>query len=405
MEHVTRFLQHLGAWVERDWSQSNFEKAAFTDTATRALQEFRPAEHLTAMDVVEWVHGTGSLPQQMDIAARFGNPPVTVFHGRDFHIDVYFWLEGDTDIHQHAFCGAFTVLQGHSLQGIYTFEKGRALHPRLIEGTLRLDSLRLMGPGEIQPLSAGESFLHSVLHLDHPTVTFLLRTDVPASGPQHSYRAPGLAYLPLNFCEHPLRRRIQLIHMMGLVDPARMREQVRAGLRSADPLTFAHLLFESRALFQDDWQAFADILNDVYPEQQDVLDVLLPVLRDVKRVSRITHVKNVVTRDPELRYLASLLFFCTRRIRFIEAMQQRFPKEEPLEKTCELFSRLSAVMGKSLGFEMTPVATQALRALFLGRSEDALLAAPGAEARPAELSSAYRELRGSDLLSTLLSDV
>lgn len=108
---------------------------------------------------------------------------------------------------------------------------------------------------------------------------------------------------------------------------------------------------------------------------------------------------------PELRYLASLLFFCTRRIRFIEAMQQRFPKEEPLEKACELFSRLSAVMGRSLGFEMTPAATLALRALLLGRSEGALLAAHGAEARPAMLSSAYRELRSSDLLFTLFSDV
>lgn len=405
MEQVAQFLKHLGEWVERDWSRSDFGLAAFPDTAARALRACRPAEHLSAMDVVEWVHDTDALPAQMDIGAHFGNPPVTVFRGRGFHIDVYYWLEGDTDLHQHAFCGAFTVLQGTSLQGICTFEKGRVLHPRLIEGKLHLEALRLMKPGEIQPITAGERFIHSVQHLDYPTVTLLLRAEVPESGPQHSYKMPGLSFLPLSFCGHPLRRRVQLLRMMNLVDPARMREQVRAGLRTADPLTFAHLLFESRELFEKDWQGFADILNDVYPAQEEVLDALLPVLRDVKRVNRIVTLKVAVARDPELRYLSALLFFCTQRLRFIEAMRLRFPEEEPLEKTCALLSRLSAAMGRDLGFEMTPAANVALRALFLGRSEGELLAAHGTGARPEELSRAWRELRGSDLFSALFSDL
>lgn len=405
MEQVAQFFKHLGEWVERDWSRSDFNLAAFPDTAVRALQACRPAEHLSAMDVVEWVHGTDALPAQMDIAAHFGNPPVTVFRARGFHIDVYYWLEGDTDIHQHAFCGAFTVLQGTSLQGIYTFEKGRVLHPRLIQGQLRLESLRLMKPGDIQPLAAGERFLHSVLHLDYPTVTLLIRAEVPESGPQHSYKMPGLSYLPLSFCAHTLRRRVQLLRMMDLVEQARMREQLCAGLRTADPLTFAHLVLESRPLFQNDWQGFADILNEVYPAQEEVLDALLPVLRDVKRVNRITHLKNATARDPDLRYLTALLFFCTQRLRFIEAMRLRFPEEEPLEKTCALLSRLSAAMGGDLGFDMTPAATAALCALFLGKSEGALLATARPEARPAELSSAYHALRGSDLLSALFSDI
>jgi hypothetical protein len=41
----------------------------------------------------------------------------------------------------------------------------------------------------------------------------------------------------------------------------------------------------------------------------------------------------------------------------------------------------------------------------VGKSEDALLATAGPEARPAELSHAWRELRGSDLLSALFADV
>ncbi len=403
MEQVAQFLKHLGEWVERDWSRSAFDLAAFPETAVRALRTCRPIEHLSAMDVVEWVHGTDALPAQMDIAARFGNPPVTVFRGQGFHIDVYYWLEGDTDIHQHAFCGAFTVLQGTSLQGVYAFEKGRVLHPRLIQGQLALESLRLLTPGDIQPLAAGADFLHSVLHLDYPTVTLLIRADVPASGPQHSYAMPGLSYLHLGFCEQPLRRRVQLLRMMDRVDPPRMRAQLRAGLRTADPLTFAHLVFESRPLFQNDWQGFADLLNDVYPEQEEVLDALLPVLRDVKRINRINGLKNAIAREPDLRYLTALLFFCTHRSRFIEALRSRFPEAEPLEKACALLSRLSAVAGPELGFDMTPAATTALRALLLGQSEGALLATARPEASPADLAKAYHTLRGSDLLSTLLS--
>ena len=51
------------------------------------------------------MHRAQALPEQMDVEAAFGNPPVTLFAGLRFHIDVYFWLDGTTEIHQHAFAG------------------------------------------------------------------------------------------------------------------------------------------------------------------------------------------------------------------------------------------------------------------------------------------------------------
>ncbi|MFN2514442.1 MAG: hypothetical protein ABR568_23900, partial [Pyrinomonadaceae bacterium] len=60
------------------------------------------------------MHTAASLPHQYDVEGRFGNPPITLFAGPRFHIDVYYWLDGTTSIHQHSFTGAFQVLLGSS---------------------------------------------------------------------------------------------------------------------------------------------------------------------------------------------------------------------------------------------------------------------------------------------------
>jgi len=84
------------------------------------------------------------LPRQRDLRASFADPPLTVFSGLRFHIDVYLWFEATTAIHQHGFCGAFQVLSGSSIHSWYTFESEKKINIFAETGHLGLKVCELL---------------------------------------------------------------------------------------------------------------------------------------------------------------------------------------------------------------------------------------------------------------------
>jgi hypothetical protein len=93
---------------------------------------------VSAWDVIEWTMQETFLPEQRDLPGHFGDPPITLYNAPRFHIDVYFWLEGTTAIHQHSFCGAFQVLMGSSIHSRYEFERAEAVNTFTEIGNINL---------------------------------------------------------------------------------------------------------------------------------------------------------------------------------------------------------------------------------------------------------------------------
>src|SRR5947209_9986100 len=99
----------LGAELESQWRKQNYDEAVFASIAADGLRRADLPARVSAWDVVAWSLQQTELPRQRDLQAKFGDPPITLYSGPRFHIDLYFWFEGTTAIHQHAFCGAFQV--------------------------------------------------------------------------------------------------------------------------------------------------------------------------------------------------------------------------------------------------------------------------------------------------------
>ena len=117
------FFHRLGTLTGRFWHERGYRLADFPAAAMRALTELPPNQHVTLSDAVRWALLEDPLPRQHDMAGAFGQPPLTVYHwGRDFRIELLFWVTGVPVIHQHAFSGAFHVLHGSSLHTEWAFE-------------------------------------------------------------------------------------------------------------------------------------------------------------------------------------------------------------------------------------------------------------------------------------------
>src|SRR5260221_1344167 len=208
------FFQRLGSLVSRLWKERNYNEENFPEVASRGLSELPPHQHVSLWDVAKWGLTTEQLPSQADLDAKFGQPPLTVYSGRDFHIEVLFWVQGIPAIHQHSLSGAFHVMHGSSLHSLWDFELTEQVTTRLAFGRVSLKKAELLQKGDSRPIIAGERLIHSTFHLDRPSLTVVVRTLGEMDKlPQYSYLPPTIAYAQ----DHDIpsvQRRTQLLRML-----------------------------------------------------------------------------------------------------------------------------------------------------------------------------------------------
>ncbi len=187
-------LVRIGEDIERRWAARDHRHNSFPGIAAESLFAASFHQQFDEEEIIDWVSRATTLPKQLDPRSNFGQPPVTVWRSGGFVVDVYFWVDTETSIHDHSFAGAFTNLSGQSLNCTYRFEQAAPADEGVLLGSLRLDRSEHLKPGDICTITAGPKFIHRVWHLDCPTITLVARTITRHPGlRQFSYYPEGLA--------------------------------------------------------------------------------------------------------------------------------------------------------------------------------------------------------------------
>lgn len=190
-------FRELGEQIEDVWRERNYNEEDFPLLAADALRRADLPSKISAWEVIESALRETELPPQKDVAGNFGDPPITLFVAPRFYIDVYFWLEGTTAIHQHSFCGAFQVLMGSSIHSWYEFAAHERINSFVETGEMSLKLCELLEIGDVKEIRAGRQYIHGLFHLDQPSATITVRTEKsPLFLPQYSYHKPFLAIDP-----------------------------------------------------------------------------------------------------------------------------------------------------------------------------------------------------------------
>ena len=209
-----KVFEELGALIEERWKNKNYDEEVFSSIAQQALMEADLLNRVDPWEIVRWTQAATQLPLQQDIDAKFGNPPITLYNGSRFYIDVYFWLDGTTEIHQHSFCGAFQVLAGSSIHSHYAFELVEEINSRFLVGNTVLKGVKLLREGDTQQILPGNQYIHALFHLERPSATITVRTyGLPKNQPQYSYLKPHIAHDPF-YKEPQTIRRLQTTSLL-----------------------------------------------------------------------------------------------------------------------------------------------------------------------------------------------
>ena len=421
-------FQKLGALVEGRWKAENYSEHLFPEIAAQALAEYDLPARVDPWDIIHWVHTTPSLPEQRDVEGRFGNPPVTLFSGARFHIDIYYWLDGTTSIHQHSFTGAFQVLLGSSIHSRYSFREDKIINEHFSVGQLTLEDVQLLKLKDVRTILSGRNFIHSLFHLDRPSATVTIRTEhTPSASLQYDYRKPHFALDP--FFRNPvLIKKLQTIGLL-LGMKHKNADAIIGDLVCASDFHTAYFVLaetfqqlksnEMDSLFglsigKDRFKAILERCKSVHGE---LTDLVLPVLEEQERQMSIIQRRGTITGDAH-RFFLALLLNVPSRAKILDLVKQRYPNQDPVETILDWVEELgrTRVLGSretnALGMpEFDDAHVFVLECLLRGLSLDAISQEATAQYPPenaAELITRVPELaeslRESTLFKSLLAD-
>ncbi len=190
---IDAVFRELGACVDRQWRAQGYAPAAFAAVAAEALEAMNCAQAVDPAEVLGLVASGDHIANQVDIARNPAQPPVTVFSNPRFFVHVYTWMDATTALHSHSWSGAFQVLHGSSLSSRYAFRLAGEDYRGIAHGELSYQGSKRLTRGTVERVEAGRGYVHSLFHLERPSMTIVVRTS-GTLGPQGNarYIEPGL---------------------------------------------------------------------------------------------------------------------------------------------------------------------------------------------------------------------
>ncbi len=328
----------IGSAIEQRWRERNYDLTVWPELAVDALAGSADLPHPD--EIVRWVFSGVALPEQ-DPHANFGQPPIMLFRSRRFYLEALFWTEGTTAVHQHAFSGAFKVLAGSSIETRFDFDEERVVDGYLKFGRMKVLSTSFLRAGHVRPIYSGSRLIHSLFHLERPSVTLVLRTFRDSHAwPQFDYAKPGIAHDPF-FPDVARDKTIQLVSMLQTVGHSELESFVGELLARADLHTAYRVL---RELAHHPNRDLVDRLV-MRVGDEDFRGRFAEVMRESRREHYIRSRRPLV-RDPVLRFFLGVLMNAHRWSDVHNLLQSRDSSVEPAAQVALWLRQLSTITAR-----------------------------------------------------------
>jgi hypothetical protein len=325
----------LGERVEDAWRREEFRHESFPEIARSALALARLHASVTPGDIIDWMLRARTIPPQTNVDVEY---PFTLFRAERFSIQAYVWVDGTTDIHDHAFWGAFQVLSGSSIHARYDYVERARVSRDLLVGDLRLREIEALRPGDVREIRTGREFIHSLFHLERPSVTLLVATfDDPRSDSSITYFRSGLA-ARIHRVDADKARRVRALSLVHATAPDAYPDAV-AKLAAHHPAeAFFALKHASETLDAD---GLMEVMERARSEADELFDSFAETFEENRRLSNIIERRALIT-DATHRFFLAVLLNAPDRAAILRLIADRFPDANPVDTIMTWVRELAA---------------------------------------------------------------
>lgn len=321
------YFEKLGRTVLERWREQNFSLAVFPELTRIAIEEAPPSKNIDIDELIHEFLFNDDQPFQSE--SSFGQPELIAFNDTRFYIQILFWLEGTTEIHQHEFSGAFHVMQGSSVHSEFDFVGARSVTPHIRTGDLRVKQIELLETGRTVPITSGRDCIHSLFHLDTPSITVVIRTHHdPGTGPQYNYLPPHIAINPLH-ADSLTARRKQLLDVLETIEDPDYGTHLNEMMGRLDFERGFNMLRHAMPRLKElnEWDEVLATFQNKHGELAlGVPDTLAECLRR-ETISQMRH----FIINPEHRFFLALLINVQNRADIFALVTRRFPESSPID--------------------------------------------------------------------------
>ncbi len=361
------FFQTLGDTLNHRWLEQGGNEEIFPALAAEALREFDAPSRLTCEEILHGILQAETLPKQI---ATEDQIPVTLYWSERFAIYALIWVDGTTTIHDHSAWGAFQVVSGSSLHARYTFEEKERISAYTAVGDLKLAHLETLKAGDVREVQIGRSFIHSLFHLDRPSVTIAIFTKSPPHyASLYSYRKPGFAYVS-RFEEQRLRRQLIALEIVHQTRPEHYERAVTRFVAKWDSMYAYRALDQALSILPED--AFERVVEATRVRHPRLTDLWREAFREVRRQNNIKE-RRAFVHDAEHRFFLAAVLNAPQREDVFRLVKERVPDRDPVDTIVKWVEDLAQVPiagpagPTAIGPPIDEAGLVVLRALLRGR--------------------------------------
>ena len=274
---------------------------------------------------------------------------------------------------------------------------------------MNLKLCELLEVGDVEEIWAGRQYIHSLFHLDQPSVTIVVRTEKsPLFLPQFSYHKPYLAVDPF-FEDDTTTKKLQIVTALLRSKHTQADVLIAKLLETSDFQTTFSILSTVHGGLQSN--QLEQLFNLAAPEQRfnsflaiarerhgEKAEIFTKVFEHREMQNDIVRKRGYVT-DAEHRFFFALLLNVEGKERIFSFIKQRFPDADPLEKILDWTFDLSRtrVVGtnipNALGVpDFDDLDLLVLEKLLRDQTDDEIRAAVRADYPPEKLENVLGQL-------------
>ncbi|HEV2987898.1 MAG TPA: hypothetical protein VG759_05615 [Candidatus Angelobacter sp.] len=346
---LSALFDQMGQSLYQAWRKHDFHEDAFSPIALEVCSGILEHPNVGYRDILGWLAAAKSLPYQRRLDENFGQPSVTLYWTDSFLIEALFWHTGTTAIHQHGFSGAFGVLEGSSVHATYEFSVEKKINSRIMLGSTRLLGTEILERRTVREIKRGSGLIHSLFHLDVPSVTVVVRTvEDRESGPEYAYSVPSVASDPAAFTPL-LKKQIQALELLIRMGSPDIKQYVLMLTEQCDFFAAFQILRTLRlGLPRPD--IYEEVLAHLRSRFPDYVDMVKPAIEEEQRRSRIADLRRIIV-DPDQRFFLALLMNLSSAPSIFNLVRQRCPGVDAVKQAHEWILEIADVMPIGITFD------------------------------------------------------
>lgn len=322
---ITEIADELAATVDAQWRKIDYDPSAFDKVTSEAFAKINPSAQLSSAQMLSDAILGGENETYLDHHPAVGI--VTLKSTPYYNIEGHFWTDEHAHAHSHSWSGAYHIIEGTSIVGMWKMNSDAAPEAPLRLGSLESVGVEALKEGHVQAVVPGHSFIHSIWYAGFGAA-MSIRSKWKRVYADANYLRPYVGY---NFADPGspmITRAIESMRALSIIDPDKF-ETTAAELVRTQP--FNSVAFFALHAGKQGWHMPPELSAVGTQRFGEKFVQVEASMRDHERIGIMEKIRAELVTDRskfDIGFFLGALYTCETRVAFMDLIACEYGDQE-----------------------------------------------------------------------------